>query len=105
MDWFSRWPKEALIAVASYFLLEYNIVCSTEIKKQVVETMGLFHDMVSESCENYFQRYVGLQNVSSWENHFQREVRLHKICSCWNWNHQVLSKEELIVTTSKQLFA
>ncbi|MEJ1288061.1 hypothetical protein NN561_019090 [Cricetulus griseus] len=57
MDWFSRWPKEALIAVASYFLLEYNIVCSTEIKKQVVETMGLFHDMVSESCENYFQRY------------------------------------------------
>ncbi|XP_028623753.1 dynein heavy chain 8, axonemal [Grammomys surdaster] len=57
MDWFSRWPKEALIAVASYFLLEYNIVCSTETKKHVVETMGLFHDMVSESCENYFQRY------------------------------------------------
>ncbi|XP_077876201.1 dynein axonemal heavy chain 8 isoform X2 [Ictidomys tridecemlineatus] len=57
MDWFSRWPKEALIAVASYFLLDYNIVCSGEIKKQVVETMGLFHDMVSESCESYFQRY------------------------------------------------
>ncbi|XP_048203785.1 dynein axonemal heavy chain 8 isoform X1 [Perognathus longimembris pacificus] len=57
MDWFSRWPKEALVAVASYFLLEYNIVCSFETKKQVVETMGLFHDMVSESCENYFQRY------------------------------------------------
>ncbi|KAM4835098.1 dynein axonemal heavy chain 8 [Thomomys bottae] len=57
MDWFSRWPKEALVAVASYFLLEYNIVCSLDTKKQVVETMGLFHDMVSESCENYFQRY------------------------------------------------
>uniref|UniRef100_A0A8C2VG97 Dynein axonemal heavy chain 8 n=1 Tax=Chinchilla lanigera TaxID=34839 RepID=A0A8C2VG97_CHILA len=57
MDWFSRWPKEALVAVASYFLSEYNIVCSSEIKRQVVETMGLFHDMVSESCENYFQRY------------------------------------------------
>uniref|UniRef100_A0A2K6F192 Dynein axonemal heavy chain 8 n=1 Tax=Propithecus coquereli TaxID=379532 RepID=A0A2K6F192_PROCO len=57
MDWFSRWPKEALIAVASYFLSGYNIVCSSEIKRQVVETMGLFHDMVSESCENYFQRY------------------------------------------------
>ncbi|XP_031820772.1 dynein heavy chain 8, axonemal isoform X3 [Sarcophilus harrisii] len=57
MDWFSRWPKEALIAVASYFLLEYNIVCSHETKKQVVETMGLFHDMVSEGCENYFQRF------------------------------------------------
>ncbi|KAK7814878.1 hypothetical protein U0070_026379, partial [Myodes glareolus] len=57
MDWFSRWPKEALIAVASYFLADYNIVCSSETKRQVVETMGLFHDMVSESCENYFQRY------------------------------------------------
>nr|XP_023422402.1 LOW QUALITY PROTEIN: dynein heavy chain 8, axonemal [Cavia porcellus] len=57
MDWFSRWPKEALVAVASYFLMDYNIVCSSEIKRQVVETMGLFHDMVSESCESYFQRY------------------------------------------------
>uniref|UniRef100_A0A8C7B547 Dynein axonemal heavy chain 8 n=1 Tax=Neovison vison TaxID=452646 RepID=A0A8C7B547_NEOVI len=57
MDWFSRWPKEALIAVASYFLSGYNIVCSSDTKRQVVETMGLFHDMVSESCENYFQRY------------------------------------------------
>uniref|UniRef100_A0A8C5KN64 Dynein, axonemal, heavy chain 8 n=1 Tax=Jaculus jaculus TaxID=51337 RepID=A0A8C5KN64_JACJA len=57
MDWFSRWPKEALIAVASYFLSDYNIVCSSEIKRQVVETMGLFHDVVSENCESYFQRY------------------------------------------------
>ncbi|KAM5298313.1 dynein axonemal heavy chain 8 [Ctenodactylus gundi] len=57
MDWFSRWPKEALIAVASYFLSDYNIVCSSEVKRQVVETMGLFHDIVSESCKNYFQRY------------------------------------------------
>uniref|UniRef100_A0A671DPB5 Dynein axonemal heavy chain 8 n=1 Tax=Rhinolophus ferrumequinum TaxID=59479 RepID=A0A671DPB5_RHIFE len=57
MDWFSRWPKEALVAVASYFLSGYSIVCSNETKRQVVETMGLFHDMVSESCESYFQRY------------------------------------------------
>ncbi|XP_061847250.1 dynein axonemal heavy chain 8 isoform X2 [Colius striatus] len=57
MDWFSRWPKEALVAVASYFLSEFNMVCSESVKTQVVETMGLFHDIVSESCENYFQRY------------------------------------------------
>ncbi|EPY76637.1 hypothetical protein CB1_001402002 [Camelus ferus] len=57
MDWFSRWPKEALVAVASYFLSGYSIVCSSDTKRQVVETMGLFHDMVSESCESYFQRY------------------------------------------------
>nr|XP_038033594.1 dynein heavy chain 8, axonemal [Anas platyrhynchos] len=57
MDWFSRWPKEALVAVASYFLSEFNMVCSVSVKTQIVETMGLFHDIVSESCENYFQRY------------------------------------------------
>lgn len=73
MDWFSRWPKEALIAVASYFLLDYNIVCSAEIKRQVVETMGLFHDMVSESCENYFQRYVRLAGTP--ESSLQRGIK------------------------------
>ncbi|NXV72009.1 DYH8 protein, partial [Atlantisia rogersi] len=57
MDWFSRWPREALVAVASYFLSEFNMVCSASVKTEVVETMGLFHDIVSESCENYFQRY------------------------------------------------
>ncbi|KAM9382937.1 dynein axonemal heavy chain 8 [Phaethornis superciliosus] len=57
MDWFSRWPREALVAVASYFLSEFNMVCPPPVKTQVVETMGLFHDIVSESCENYFQRY------------------------------------------------
>ncbi|XP_010219892.1 PREDICTED: dynein heavy chain 8, axonemal [Tinamus guttatus] len=57
MDWFSRWPKEALVAVASYFLSEFNMVCSASVKREIVETMGLFHDIVSESCENYFQRY------------------------------------------------
>ncbi|KAB0406517.1 hypothetical protein E2I00_002289, partial [Balaenoptera physalus] len=57
MDWFSRWPKEALVAVSSYFISGYSIVCSSDTKRQVVETMGLFHDMVSESCESYFQRY------------------------------------------------
>ncbi|KAH0622614.1 hypothetical protein JD844_025060 [Phrynosoma platyrhinos] len=57
MDWFTRWPKEALVAVSHYFLSGFNIVCSPEVKEQVVETMGIFHDLVSESCENYFQRY------------------------------------------------
>ncbi|XP_067841426.1 dynein axonemal heavy chain 8-like [Heptranchias perlo] len=57
MDWFSRWPREALVAVSNYFLSGFYIACSDEIKKQLVETMGVFHDMVYQTCEDYFQRY------------------------------------------------
>ncbi|KAL7987444.1 hypothetical protein Chor_006363 [Crotalus horridus] len=57
MDWFTQWPKEALVAVSQYFLSGFNIVCSPEVKAHVVEAMGIFHDLVSESCDNYFQRY------------------------------------------------
>ncbi|XP_033874388.2 dynein axonemal heavy chain 8-like [Acipenser ruthenus] len=57
MDWFSRWPTEALVAVSHYFLSEFHIVCSPDVKIQVEQTMGNFHDKVSVTCETYFHRY------------------------------------------------
>ncbi|XP_051538163.1 dynein axonemal heavy chain 5 [Myxocyprinus asiaticus] len=57
VDWFQRWPRDALVAVAQHFLSNYSLKCSDEVKKSVVETMGMFQDMVAEISTEYFQRF------------------------------------------------
>jgi hypothetical protein len=57
MDWFQRWPKDALIAVSNHFLASYDITCTQNVKQAVVNTMGEFQDLVAELCTEYFQRF------------------------------------------------
>ncbi|KAL5009928.1 hypothetical protein ScPMuIL_012233 [Solemya velum] len=57
MNWFQRWPKDALIAVSNHFLANFDIASTPAVKQAVVDTMGLFQDMVAELCIEYFQRF------------------------------------------------
>ncbi|KAK7114140.1 hypothetical protein V1264_000252 [Littorina saxatilis] len=57
MDWFQRWPKDALIAVADHFLRDFDIVANAETKHQLIESMGSIQDGVAEGCVEYFAKY------------------------------------------------
>lgn len=56
MDWFSRWPKDALTAVANHYLAKFPIVCTAEVKNQLIDMTGAVQDEVAETCTEYFER-------------------------------------------------
>jgi len=57
MDWFMRWPKEALAEVSNHFLNNYTMDTPSDVKASITESMGTIHDGVAETCIEYFNRY------------------------------------------------
>ncbi|RKP21518.1 hypothetical protein ROZALSC1DRAFT_20453 [Rozella allomycis CSF55] len=57
MDWFTRWPSEALRAVSEKFLQEFDITCSEQVKMEVVNHMAFVHDSVTDMCQQYFLQF------------------------------------------------
>jgi len=97
MDWFQRWPKDALIAVSSHFLGQYQIVSEDETKRQLIEMMGTVHDGVAENCATYFQRsecpnVLVLVVLVTWEC-----VKHHSgVCLCLYVSLHMETKRQLI---------
>ncbi|KPJ08753.1 Dynein heavy chain 8, axonemal [Papilio machaon] len=54
MDWFQKWPREALIEVAQHFLSGFK---AKETKTQLIEVMGMVQDDVASACTSYYDRF------------------------------------------------
>ncbi|XP_051153326.1 dynein axonemal heavy chain 8 isoform X1 [Leptopilina boulardi] len=57
MNYFSRWPKDALCAVSKHFLKNYNFVCTEEIKEEIINVTGEVQEFVIDACTEYFNRF------------------------------------------------
>ncbi|XP_022920277.2 dynein axonemal heavy chain 8 [Onthophagus taurus] len=57
MDWFSKWPEDGLVAVSNHFLEEFPMVCTNEVKMQLIKLMAVVQDRVSQTCVQYYDRF------------------------------------------------
>lgn len=66
VDWFQRWPRDALIAVSHHFLSQYNdLRCSEDVKRSVVVTMGTFQVVLTLWPGVYYQRVYQTDHMTS----------------------------------------
>ncbi|XP_015430178.1 PREDICTED: dynein heavy chain 8, axonemal [Dufourea novaeangliae] len=57
INWFWRWPRDALYAVGDHFLKKFKIICSPEVKQNLIEVMGNIQDDINDVCVEYFDRF------------------------------------------------
>lgn len=53
LDWFSRWPEEALLYVSSEFLKELDLP-SDEVRQSLAEMCMVIHTSVEEEADGFF---------------------------------------------------
>lgn len=55
LDWFSRWPEEALLYVSSTFLKELDLP-SEEVRAALAEMCMMIHTSVEETADEFFEQ-------------------------------------------------
>ncbi|XP_044272703.1 dynein axonemal heavy chain 8 [Tribolium madens] len=57
IDWFFRWPRDALIEVSEHFLNKFQVVATPDTKKELIYVMGEIQDYVALTCNSYFEKF------------------------------------------------
>ncbi|EUD70891.1 hypothetical protein YYG_04015 [Plasmodium vinckei petteri] len=56
IDWFLKWPLEALVNVSTAYLDNFNIDIEDNLKSDFYNLFAIIHQKVSETCETYKER-------------------------------------------------
>ena len=54
MDWYHSWPKDALLGVASRFMMDVDMP-NQEVRQAVVENMTEVHNSIDEANEKFLK--------------------------------------------------
>eukprot|EP01135_Chromosphaera_perkinsii_P011757 Nk52_evm3s2496 gene=Nk52_evmTU3s2496 len=57
IDWYNKWPEEALKAVATKKCHDFDLNCSAEIKNQVINHMSYVHAVVADASVEYAEQF------------------------------------------------
>eukprot|EP00163_Fabomonas_tropica_P031142 TRINITY_DN730_c0_g2_i1.p1 TRINITY_DN730_c0_g2~~TRINITY_DN730_c0_g2_i1.p1 ORF type:complete len:4569 (+),score=1602.08 TRINITY_DN730_c0_g2_i1:399-14105(+) len=57
IDWFTPWPKQALLAVAEKFFADFELQNEDGVKQQLTEFMATVHDTVGKATTDYFNKF------------------------------------------------
>lgn len=57
IDWFMPWPEDALVAVSSRFIGDFEMFCSDDTKRHLQGMMAHVHVFVTSACREYFEKF------------------------------------------------
>ncbi|XP_050311595.1 dynein axonemal heavy chain 8 [Anthonomus grandis grandis] len=57
INWFQKWPQDALEEVSFHFLHQYEVIATPEVKTELILIMAEVHDGVADFCDKYYDRF------------------------------------------------
>lgn len=57
IDWFMPWPEDALVAVSSKFIGDFEMRCTDETRRHLQGMMAHVHVFVTAACREYFEKF------------------------------------------------